>query len=192
MEKLKKLFFVVIASLLIIPIGVFAEGEEEENATSDELSKEVIIYFFRGQGCSHCAEAEAWFESIEDEYGDKFRIQDYETWYDADNAELMEKVAKARGEEESATGVPYIIIGDQSWIGFTDDYKKEITNKINELYNQEVNERYDIMSLLDTLLVDADKDSEKGSGSDVVALLLILIICGGVGYGIYAARKNAN
>lgn len=191
MEKLKKLFFVVIASLLIIPIGVFAEGEEEET-TSEEQSNEVVIYFFRGQGCSHCAEAEAWFESIEDEYGDKFRIQDYETWYDADNAELMEKVAKARGEEESATGVPYIIIGDQSWIGFTDDYKKEITNKINELYNQEVNERYDIMSLLDTLLVDADKDSEKGSGSDVVALLLILIICGGVGYGIYAARKNAN
>ena len=192
MKKLKNLFFVLIASLLIIPLTVFAEGEEEENATTtgEELSKEVIVYFFRGQGCSHCAEAEEWFESIEEELGDKFEIQDYEVWNDPDNSELMEKVAKARGEEDTATGVPYIIIGDQSWIGFTSDYKSEIKSKINKMYEQDVNKRYDIMLLLDDLLDGNGTDSDKKGSNDVVTLLLILVICGGIGYGIYTARKK--
>ncbi len=194
MKKLKNLFFVLIASLLFIPLGVFAEGEDEESVTTtgEELSKEVIVYFFRGQGCSHCAEAEEWFKSIEDELGDKFEIHDYEVWNDPDNSELMEKVAKARGEEDTATGVPYIIIGDQSWIGFTSDYKNEIKSKINKMYEQDVNKRYDIMLLLDDLLDGKGTDSEKKGSNDIVALLLTLVICGGIGYGIYTARKKVN
>lgn len=194
MKKLKNLFFVLIASLLFIPLGVFAEGEDEESVTTtgEELSKEVIVYFFRGQGCSHCAEAEEWFKSIEDELGDKFEIHDYEVWNDPDNSELMEKVAKARGEEDTATGVPYIIIGDQSWIGFTSDYKNEIKSKINKMYEQDVNKRYDIMLLLDDLLDGKGTDSEKKGSNDIAALLLTLVICGGIGYGIYTARKKVN
>ena len=189
MEKIKYLFLVVLASLLIIPFSVFAEGEESEE-TAEEQNKEVIVYFFRGEGCSHCAEAEAWFESIEEELGSKFEIKDYETWYNQENSELMQKVAKARHEEERATGVPYIIIGDQSWVGFDSAYADEIKGKINELYNQEVNERYDIMSLLDTLLIE-DADSTKKSSNDIVSLIIILIICGGIGYGIYRVRETS-
>lgn len=72
MKKLKYLVVLLIAALIIpFTIQVKAEGEE---------SKEVKVYFFRGEGCSHCQEAEEWFDSVKGEYGDLFTIVDYETW----------------------------------------------------------------------------------------------------------------
>lgn len=184
MKKLKYLFLILMTAL-IIPFSVFAEGEEENNAENNE-SKEVPVYFFRGEGCSHCAEAEEWFESIEEEYGSFFEIKEYETWYNEENAALMEKVAEARGE--TAEGVPYIIIGNKSWNGFADDYKDEIISEIKNVFEQDIDERYDIMKYLP----DEDEKESESSSSDVVALVLIIIVIGGIGFGIYQARKNTD
>ncbi len=192
MNKLKYLVIVLVA-LLIIPFGVFAEGEEETNtennaeatAESTEEKKEVPLYFFRGEGCSHCAEAEEWFKSIEEEYGSYFEIKDYETWYDTENQALMERVAEARGE--SADGVPYIIVGNKSWNGFAEEYKEQIIDEIKTVYEEPEDERYDIMKLL----TDEKKDEKKGS-SDVVGLFVIIVVVGVIGYGIYQARKNTD
>ena len=177
--KILKYFIVLLIAALIIPFTVYAEGEE----TTDD-SKEVNVYFFRGEGCSHCAEAEAWFESIEEEYGSYFKIVDYETWYNQENSELMQKVAKARGEE--ASGVPYIIIGNQSWNGFTESYTPEMIEKIKSEFETNVDERYDIMKLLSSK--STDKDS---TGSDVIALIIILVVFGGICFGVYKARSKA-
>ena len=174
---------VILMMILVAPFAVFAEEEGDKKDT-----KEVNIYFFRGQGCSHCAEAEEWFKSIEEELGDRFKIVDYETWYNEDNAELMKKVAEARGEAEQATGVPYIIVGDKSWIGFADDYKEEIKDQINSEYGKNINDRYDVMELMN----DIGSNKKKDSGSDVASLIIILLVVGGIGFGIYKARTNTN
>ena len=179
MKSIKYLVLLLLM-ILIVPFSVFAEEEKKED------SKEVKVYFFRGEGCSHCAEANEWFKSIEDEYGDRFEIVDYETWYDEDNSELMQKIAKARGEEDRATGVPYIIIGDKSWVGFADDYKEEIKSQIDTEYGKEIKDRYDVMELMGNVKKDEDKSS------DVVALIIILLIIGGIGFGIYKAREKTN
>ena len=147
------------------------------------LTNEVNVYFFRGQGCPHCEEAEEFFDSIKDEYGKYFTIVDYETWNDEDNADLMQRVAKARDEE--ASGVPYIIIGDQSWNGYTSDYDKEIKDKIKEVYDQDVKDRYDIMKY-----VKANKKAKKDYSNDILSLILIVLVAGGVCTGIYFARKK--
>ena len=178
MKKLKYLVILLIAAL-IVPFTVYAEGEE-----TTEESKEVNVYFFRGEGCSHCAEAEAWFQSIEEEYGSYFKIVDYETWYNQDNQELMKTVAKARNEE--ANGVPYIIIGKQSWNGFTQSYGDEMIEKIKSEYEVDVNDRYDIIKLLPELT----KEKESSTGSDVIALLVILLVFGGICFGVAKARKK--
>ncbi len=175
MKKLKYLVLLIVA--LILPIAVFAEGEETTE------SNEVKIYFFRGEGCSHCAETEEWFAEIEEEYGYKFEIVDYETWYDQDNADLMQRVAKARGEQ--AEGVPYIIIGNQSWNGFTDSYKSEILSRIDSEYEKDVDDRYDIIKLLPSL--EKEKDS---TGSDILALIIILAVVAGICFGVYKARSK--
>lgn len=176
MKNLKYLF--VLLMLLIVPVMVYAEGEETTR-------EEVKVYFFRGEGCSHCAEAEAWFQSIEEEYGSMFKIVDYETWYDENNAALMKKVAEARGEE--ANGVPYIIVGNKSWNGYTESYAEEILAEIQSEYEKDVKDRYDIMKLLPKGI----KKEEKKS-NDVVSLIIILVVVGGVCFGVYKARNNAD
>ena len=181
--KILKYFIVLLIAALIIPFTVYAEGEE----TTATESNEVKLYFFRGEGCSHCAEAEAWFESIEAEYGSYFEIVDYETWYNEENYELMQRVANARGEQ--AQGVPYIIIGNQSWNGFTESYESEMISKIKEEFEKNIEDRYDIMKLLPDIENKKDKDS---TGSDVVALLIILVVVGGICFGVYKARNSIN
>ena len=175
MKKLKYLVVLLIAALIIpFTIQVKAEGEE---------SKEVKVYFFRGEGCSHCAEAEAWFQSIEEEYGSYFQVIDYETWYNRENADLMQRVAKARGEK--AEGVPYIIIGNQSWNGFTQEYGSEMIERIKSEFEKDVKDRYDIIKLLPEM--ENEKDS---TGSDILALVISLVVFGGICFGVYKARKK--
>ncbi len=198
MKKFKVLF-VLLAAFFILPFAVFAEGEEEatENTetaetteatetTENEESKEVKIYFFRGEGCPHCQEAEEWFKSIEEEYGSFFEIVDYETWQDEKNAELMQQVAEAR--KEKAEGVPYIIIGDKSWNGFTESYEEEMIDQIKKVFEQPVSERYDIMKYLGS----DKKAEEKNSSNDVLTLIIILSIVGIFGFGIYKLRDSSN
>lgn len=203
MKKLKYLI-VLLAAVLIIPFSVYAEGEDDEyeyeyqeasegarevEETSEEsVSKKVNVYLFRGEGCPHCQEAEEWFKSIEEEYGSFFELIDYETWYNEENAELMQKVADARGE--TAEGVPYIIIGNKSWNGFAESYTDEIIEQIMSVFSQDVSERYDIMTYLP--LIDSGEIAKDKESNDVLALILIIIVSGGIVFGIYQARKHAN
>jgi len=200
MKNFKAILLIAILALLVMPFITFAEGEEEavdtqeettETTTSESDDKRVRIYFFRGEGCPHCEEAEEWFKSIQDEYGDKFVIVDYEVWYDEDNADLMDRVAEARGEDVS--GVPYIIIGDMTFNGFDESYEESIISKIEELYAQNVSERYDIMSLLgeDVEVAAAENTTTtKSNASDIIAVIIILIIVAAGAYGVVYARKN--
>ena len=107
---MKKISFLIIAAImLLIPFAVKA----------DEKSK-VNVYLFRGEGCPHCEEAIEWFDntlSKDEEYSKYYELVQYEVWYDEDNAKLMDKVAEALGTE--ANGVPFIVIGDKHFSGFS-------------------------------------------------------------------------
>lgn len=189
-----KLYLAIIMCLLMIPFTVFAdeadtdskdEATTEEKDTKSEDSKKVKIYFFRGEGCPHCAEAEEFFDSIKDEYGEYYKIVDYETWYNTENADLLQKVGNARGEKIS--GVPYILIGNKSWSGYSSDMNDEIISTIKSEYEKDVADRYDIMELIDT---DSTKAKEKSKSGDVMALIIVLIVVAGISYGVVVARKK--
>lgn len=189
-----KLYLAIIMCLLMIPFTVFAdeadtdskdEATTEEKDTKNEDSKKVKIYFFRGEGCPHCAEAEEFFDSIKDEYGEYYKIVDYETWYNTENADLLQKVGNARNEKIS--GVPYILIGNKSWSGYSSDMNDEIISTIKSEYEKDVADRYDIMELIDT---DSTKAKEKSKSGDVMALIIVLIVVAGISYGVVVARKK--
>lgn len=190
--KVLKYLVVLLSIFLIMPFAVFAEEEasnndenttEEASSNDNSDSKKVNVYFFRGEGCSHCAEAEEWFDSIKEEYSEYYNLIDYEVWYNTDNSDLMQKVADARGEE--AEGVPYIIIGDKSWNGFDSSYEEDMINQIKSVYAQDVKDRYDIM----TLLTDSKTSKKDSNANDVLVLLAIIVVAGGIGFVIYKARK---
>ena len=189
--KVLKYLVVLLAIFLIMPFAVFAEEEasnndenttEEASSNDNSDSKKVNVYFFRGEGCSHCAEAEEWFDSIKEDYSEYYNLIDYEVWYNTDNSDLMQKVADARGEE--AEGVPYIIIGDKSWNGFDSSYEEDMINQIKSVYAQDVKDRYDIM----TLLTDSKTSKKDSNASDILVLLAIIVVAGGIGFVIYKAR----
>lgn len=180
MKKLKLFLFVLVA-FLILPFSVFAEEVKDDDVS---INNEVNLYFFHGNGCPHCEDAQEWFKEIEKEYGDKFNLVPYEVWYNEENNSLMSAVAEARGEE--ADGVPYIVIGNQSWSGFDESYKDVIINKIESEYKQPVEERYDVMDYVSI------KEESSNTGRDILVLLLILAFGGMIITGIIMARKNAN
>ena len=190
--KVLKYLVVLLAIFLIMPFAVFAEEEasnndenttEEASSNDNSDSKKVNVYFFRGECCSHCAEAEEWFDIIKEEYSEYYNLIDYEVWYNTDNSDLMQKVSDARGEE--AEGVPYIIIGDKSWNGFDSSYEEDMINQIKSVYAQDVKDRYDIM----TLLTDSKTSKKDSNASDILVLLAIIVVAGGIGFVIYKARK---
>ena len=176
MKKAKVLLGIFI-SILILPFTVLAEENQKVN-----------VYFFYGDGCSYCAQAEEFFNSIEDEYGDHYNLVMYETWNNSDNVDLMNEVADLRKEEPE--GVPYIIIGDQSWQGYTSSYDEEIISKIETDYNTAVDERYDIMNYIDD--INPELLEEKGYASDIAAVIAIILVVAAFCVSIGYARKKAN
>ena len=159
------LLLVMIFAFLMMPVLANAQDK-------------VTIYFFRGDGCPHCADAEEFFDTIknDNEYKDKFEIKDYEVWYNKDNQKLAEKVAKAMGE--TLGGVPYIVIGEKTWSGYTDAYGEEIKAQITELYNK--GEYKD--PVIDVL------EGKKDSTTTIVIIALVIIA---VFVGLHFARKDS-
>lgn len=184
MKKLKFLL-VILAAVLVLPFSVFAEEAEDTGSEAESTKSEVNLYFFHGNGCPHCEDAQTWFDEIEEEYGDKFNLVSYEVWYDMDNNNLMSAVAEARGE--TADGVPYIIVGNQSWSGFVESYEAEILSKIESEYELADSERYDVMDY-----VQIAEEEEDSAAKDVLILIIILAIAGGIGAGVVFARKKTN
>ena len=196
MKKLwSKLFILLLAFTIAVPTLAFAEDEEEvtdeENVeeTEETVTKDpVTIYFFRGEGCPHCAEAEEWFESIEEEYGDYFDIQDYEVWYDESNKELMNSVAEYMGRNTDNLGVPYMIIGEHDYSGFDAKDTDTILNYIKEEYEKNPSDRAQIVP---TVIEETGWGEEEDTKTRdlIVGLVLVAIIVGLV-VVIIKARKE--
>jgi thiol-disulfide isomerase/thioredoxin len=101
------------------------------------------VYIFWGEGCPHCEEAFKYFESIREEYGDYFNLYGFETWNNSDNASLLEKFGEVLNIKPS--GVPFIVIGDEYYIGFIPETSdvllkaiKDNRNKGNDIYFSKV------------------------------------------------------
>ena len=175
--KKMKLFLVLILALLMVPFGVFADEDDK---------KEVNVYFFKGEGCGYCAAGLEWFDELDDKYDDMYELHEYETLYDEKNANLMNAVAEVRGE--TVNGVPYIVVGNQSWNGFDENVGKEILAKIKEEYKAE--ERYDVMDYVDEAALVKGPAKDDSIADDIAVTVLLLVVVAGVGLGIYTLRKS--
>lgn len=194
MKKIK-LFLAIIMCLFAMPLAVLADEGSDDNVevTSGETEVQeednrVKIYFFRGEGCPHCADAEEFFNSIEEEYGQYYKILDYETWYNSDNAALLQKVGEARNEEIS--GVPYILIGDKSWSGYDNSFADDIKDTIKSEYEKAVADRYDIANYVDFTNAAGSVTETAKKSNDAMVLIIILLAVAGITYGVVAARKK--
>lgn len=87
-------------------------------ASAAEKQNPVILYFFYGQGCPHCAKEEKFLEKLQTEFPD-LKIEKFELWYNQDNQKLLQKIVeklKIRGNS-----VPITIIDGKAIYGYADD-----------------------------------------------------------------------
>lgn len=119
------------------------EKESNDNNTSsiklDHVIREdnkVNIYFFWGQGCPHCEEEHKYFKEIEETYGDKYNIYPFEVWYNEENQKILEVFAENMGE--TVTGVPYTIIGEKSFSGFSEKIKILMEEEIKKNHHDDI------------------------------------------------------
>lgn len=129
----KKICLLVIMILSIFMISAKVEAKKNDKVT---------IYLFRGKGCGYCRSFLTFLSNINEEYGKYFELESYEVWYDADNNALMKTISGFLGEE--ARGVPYIIIGDKVFAGYSSSDDNELKSTIKELYNTKKKDRYDV------------------------------------------------
>jgi len=197
---------VVIMGMMLLPITVMAEDELKGNATTiqqacaeeqiafdhDYKSNQegkVNIYLFRGNGCSHCHEFLEYLESIISEYGKYINVVTFEVWEDSTNSALMEKVAEKF--EEDASGVPYIVIGEKTFSGYSSSMNEEIESLIKKEYDKE--DRYDVMKELGASIeysAEEVENTKEKSSSDLVVLIIGLVVIGGVTLFVVMARKQ--
>lgn len=92
------------------------------------------VYLFWGDGCPHCKKLVAGLNKSINEYGKYYDLYTFEVWDNDRNYYLMQQVGEHFKEEE--IGLPYLIIGDQTFSGYMSSYDEEIQKAIKEEYNE--------------------------------------------------------
>ncbi len=113
---MKKIFYALIIFFIIPIIG--------------HASEKVDLYLFWGDGCPHCAHEKEYLEGLEKKY-DNLNVHLYEVWYNEDNAKKMEKLKKSFGDEATLS-VPFTVIGEKSFSGYSDQIGSEIKAEIDK------------------------------------------------------------
>ncbi len=151
----------------------FKEVLEEEQITADigdyqESDDQIPIYLFRGKGCFFCRSFITFLTTIVKDYGNYFKLVSYEVWNDTTNKNLMTEVANFLNEP--ANGVPYIVIGDKVFGGYTASYDEEIKSAIMTLYKSD--DRYDVFEEMKK----AEKNTNSTSDHSVIWWMLFFFV----------------
>ena len=104
-------------AILGVVLATFLAGLLFSSKTfAAEPQNPVNLYIFWGQGCPHCERAKSVLEPYAEER-DNITYKNYEIYYSPSNQQKMQAVGEAL--EIDASGVPLIVVGDTSYIGFS-------------------------------------------------------------------------
>lgn len=101
----------------------------------------VNIYFFWGNGCSHCQREHKFFDSIKEEYGKYYNLHTFEVWYSEENEKILKQFAAKMGDK--VEGVPYTIIGNKSFVGFDEDKQADFIEAITSQHKNSYDVYFD-------------------------------------------------
>ena len=167
----KKIFSLLLILVLLLPFSVLALTEDYQNKMASITNTEiedgkVNFYLFKGEGCPHCADEEKWLQDIKKEYNDYVNFYEFEVWYDENNSKMMEKAKEIF--DFSGPGVPFTVIGDKYYSGFSDSIGMMMENTINDYLNTEIND--DFNKKIDIPILG--KVNMKNSSLGIIAIVL--------------------
>ena len=120
---MKQKYHFWILSFFVICILVLGINVQAVSAAPLEQDKPIYIYFFWGDGCPHCAEAEPFLEDLARRYP-AVEIVSYEVWYTPQDRIVFQQISEAHGFDTQY--VPTILTGNQIWVGFSAGIEQEI------------------------------------------------------------------
>ena len=131
----RKLLIILLAFVLFLPLNVFALSDnyvdKVANITGSKVNKnKVNLYLFHGRECPHCAEEKQWLKEIKKDYKDYLNVYEFEVWHDENNAKTLEVVKETF--KTDARGVPFTVIGDNYYVGYSEATGSMIETKIKE------------------------------------------------------------
>lgn len=112
MKKLK----ILLLALILLPISVSAK-------------EKVNLYLFHSETCSHCQAEIQFLEELEQQY-DNLKIHLYEVDGNKQNLQTMIKVKEKLNID--SPNVPFTVIGNYYYIGFSDGIKDGITELVEK------------------------------------------------------------
>ncbi len=192
MSKLKKIICICISAFMFLPLTVFAARAQDLMDTLErggitpsvedykETKEQAVIYLFWSDTCGHCHEELEYINSILPEYKDKIKMRSYEG-SNSENFALQQKVGQFF-KLEKYNGFPLTVIGDKTFYGFGEDYKEEMIEAIEKLYNS--TEKYDVFDELEK------KDEENEISPTPMYILVGIVSIGIVGFLVYITKKK--
>lgn len=146
------------------------ETEKKETKKEEKIScdKKVTVHLFWGNGCPHCETAIKYFDTLKNTYGECFELAKYETWYDKDGRTLLEDVAGYLGEDVG--GVPYIVIGEDTFSGYSSALNEKIENAITSNANND--DYVDVVKKVQ----NGETGTKNSSISDTIVTVTILLV----------------
>ncbi len=165
---MKKLKYLVLLLLCIIPISVNALTTDYKDKLGDALGVEITenkinLYLFRGEGCPHCRKEEEWLEEIKKKYEDYLNVYDFEVWYSKENQEKY--VTATEIMEINTNSIPFTIVGEKTFVGFSDTLKNNIERAIKGYIGDEINKNHMKLPLLGDINV-------KDASIPLIAIIL--------------------
>lgn len=148
---IKSIVAVFVLALLFVP-------------TTNAASSDINAYLFWGNGCPHCAKEKTYLSEVLDDHP-RVKLNLYEIYYNQDNVQLMQDVAKALGVE--ASGVPFLVIGDKEFVGFADGITdKEILSQIEKCENLECSDSIATIVGIEVKGDNSDSDEQQDSATE--------------------------
>ena len=129
MNKIKLLLFTIL--VLFIPTLVFAEEVYKDNIydiVGEEKTNTVTIYFFHQETCPHCKKENIFLNELQEKYKDDVIIKRYEVSKSQINSDYLVK-AKEKMDVDTS-GVPFTVMGDKVYIGYTDTIGSSIEKNL--------------------------------------------------------------
>lgn len=156
MKKLK--FILLVILLLIIPNSVLALNE-------------VNIYFFHSDTCDICRQEKIYLDALKQRYPN-MRIYSYEI-SSSTNRELMANAKQMYNQ--TSNGVPFTVIGDTAYLGFSQSKKALFQKSVYEYSNKKyqnklgnslgISYRTDLEGKVEEYKDNADYQIEESSGN---------------------------
>lgn len=114
----KKILLILGSLVIFASLFSFALAQASPSGNQTEISNQVNIYFFWGNGCPHCAKEKPFLEKLAQKYP-QVKVYDFEVWYNSENRKLLVEIGKKL--KANVSGVPFTVVGEKYFIGWYDE-----------------------------------------------------------------------